>query len=654
VNTRARHPQTLLTAAACAAGVLLFALALYVLRRPSLPEDALPPEDDTPAAGAPEAPDQRRGPGADRSAGVVVVAGFPGMPAPVVERTITSRLERWLGQAAGALHTESRSAAGVAVVRVSFRAGVSPAEAYAGAAAVAQRTLAALPAGTRPPAVWPWDPARIFPLGAVVVEGAGLNEAKLEDAARDAVLPAVAAVPGVLVPGVLGGKDRVVLVSLDSARLEARGLTDADVARALRQKKLAFSTGPPSPAGPVLVLDDPRAAPPDELGALPLQPGPPAVFLRDVGRVEQAEREPGTRVRLDGRRGVCLPVFGQGADDPAPARQAVRQALAGLRDKLPRGAAVSFRPEAAAVALFARAPSGTAPDAAERRLGDIEAVVAEVVVPARRVLVLSVLGVGADWSAAATPNSGPQDAMVRVFLAEGQQARAPDTVRRLQHRLATDARFADLHFFFEGADPLGGPFLDGVSADLILRLTAPSLEQGLEAAREVRRLLEPVRGAADLHVAERLDAPYLAVEVDRQKAADAGLPAGDVLSQASAALGKGPGQTSEFWLDAPAGRPQGLAVSAADLPGAKLEALLDVPAAGARVADRVTLGRLVQVRRTTAAVEVHHADGARVFHVRVNVEGRDRQGVRADVERALRGLRLPPGVRLEVLTGQGP
>jgi hydrophobic/amphiphilic exporter-1 (mainly G- bacteria), HAE1 family len=68
----------------------------------------------------------------------------------------------------------------------------------------------------------------------------------------------------------------------------------------------------------------------------------------------------------------------------------------------------------------------------------------------------------------------------------------------------------------------------------------------------------------------------------------------------------------------------------------------------------VKLGDLVRVRRTTAAVEIHHANGARVFTVRMNVENRDRPGVRADVEKALEGLRLAPGVRVEIEAGKGP
>jgi RND family efflux transporter MFP subunit len=52
---------------------------------------------------------------------VQVLTLYPGMPAPVVEADITSRLERWTGQSNGISRQVSRSLTGVSVVRDYFR-----------------------------------------------------------------------------------------------------------------------------------------------------------------------------------------------------------------------------------------------------------------------------------------------------------------------------------------------------------------------------------------------------------------------------------------------------------------------------------------------------------------------------------------------------
>jgi multidrug efflux pump subunit AcrB len=64
-----------------------------------------------------------------KSPAVQVLTYYPGMPAASIEKTITNRLERWVGQAPGASLIESRSVPGVSVVKVQFREDIDPNEA---------------------------------------------------------------------------------------------------------------------------------------------------------------------------------------------------------------------------------------------------------------------------------------------------------------------------------------------------------------------------------------------------------------------------------------------------------------------------------------------------------------------------------------------
>jgi Cu/Ag efflux pump CusA len=109
-----KHPSAIGLATA---GILAAALTVLVVKHlaaPALPRDQAFPVEALPDEGAP---------GGGLPAGVAVLTGRPGMPAPAVEQTLTNRVERALAQAPGVLRTESRSIAGVSVVRVTFRAG---------------------------------------------------------------------------------------------------------------------------------------------------------------------------------------------------------------------------------------------------------------------------------------------------------------------------------------------------------------------------------------------------------------------------------------------------------------------------------------------------------------------------------------------------
>ena len=61
-----------------------------------------------------------------KSPAVQVLTFYSGMPAASIEKDITNRMERWVGQANGTSRQESRSIVGASIVRDYFRSGVDP------------------------------------------------------------------------------------------------------------------------------------------------------------------------------------------------------------------------------------------------------------------------------------------------------------------------------------------------------------------------------------------------------------------------------------------------------------------------------------------------------------------------------------------------
>ncbi|MEO6949715.1 MAG: efflux RND transporter permease subunit [Ginsengibacter sp.] len=57
---------------------------------------------------------------------VQVLTLYPEMPAEVMEKDITSRIERWTGQSNGIEHQESKSVIGVSIVKDFFSEGIDP------------------------------------------------------------------------------------------------------------------------------------------------------------------------------------------------------------------------------------------------------------------------------------------------------------------------------------------------------------------------------------------------------------------------------------------------------------------------------------------------------------------------------------------------
>ncbi len=115
---------------------------------------------------------------------VQVLTLYPGMPTEVVEKDITSRIERWTGQSIGIDKQESRSMLGVSIVRNYFRSDVDMNSALSQVTSLAMSDLYYLPPGTIPPMVMPFDPTATVPLALLTVSSDSLNEKELYEEAQ--------------------------------------------------------------------------------------------------------------------------------------------------------------------------------------------------------------------------------------------------------------------------------------------------------------------------------------------------------------------------------------------------------------------------------------------------------------------------------------
>src|SRR2546426_10663983 len=139
---------------------------------------------------------------------VQILTFYPGMPADVMERDITTRLERWTGQSNGIARQESKSMIGVSIVRDYFRPDIDQNTAMSQVTSLAMSDLFYLPPGTIPPMVMPFDPTASLPLGLLSVSSSSFDETKLYDVAYFDLRNRLQGITGVIAPAVYGGKLR--------------------------------------------------------------------------------------------------------------------------------------------------------------------------------------------------------------------------------------------------------------------------------------------------------------------------------------------------------------------------------------------------------------------------------------------------------------
>jgi multidrug efflux pump subunit AcrB len=158
-------------------------------------------------------------------------------------------------------------------------------------------------------------------------------------------------------------------------------------------------------------------------------------------------------------------------------------------------------------------------------------------------------------------------------------------------------------------------------------------------ARDIKRQVTTLRGAADVRVAQRNDAPYMILDVKRQKALEVGLSTRDVIQQVVAAVNSSTSINRNFWIDEKSGNQYYVAVQYTEDPDRRLEDLSNVFATGTNQSKPVALSALVELKQRTSSVEVNHAALRRVTDVLINTEGRDIGSVAKDVNRELDALK---------------
>ncbi|MCI0536258.1 MAG: efflux RND transporter permease subunit, partial [Verrucomicrobiales bacterium] len=276
-------------------GVVVLALAILVIGLTAisrLPTDILP-TFKTPA--------------------VQILTFYPGMPAEVMEKDITTRLERWTGQANGVARQESKSMVGVSVVKDFFREDIDPNTAMSQVTSLAMSDLYYLPPGTIPPMVMPFDPTASIPLALISVSSPTFDETKLYDVAYFDLRNRLQSITGVIAPAVYGGKLRRILAYVNREKAQARGLSPLDVINSIRSYNVMIPTGNAKfGALDYQVNANGMVATVKELNDLPLNVGNgPPTYIRDVADVEDSNQIQSNVVRVDGKRQVYIPIYRQ-------------------------------------------------------------------------------------------------------------------------------------------------------------------------------------------------------------------------------------------------------------------------------------------------------------------------------------------------------
>ena len=239
-----------------------------------------------------------------------VIWTYNGLPADEMEKRIVLNYERGLSVAVNDIeHVESTSMNGIAVVKIFFQPHANISEALAQVTALSQSQLRSLPPGITPPNILRYN-ASTVPILRLSLSSPSLTEQELYDYGNNFLKTQLATVPGASAPLPYGGKQRQIMVDIDSRKLQERNLSPMDVVNSITAQNLIVPTGTAKIGSTEYSVQ--MNSSPDSLAGLnniPIKSGPNGtIYIRDVAHVRDGYQPQTNIVRVDGQRASLLTI----------------------------------------------------------------------------------------------------------------------------------------------------------------------------------------------------------------------------------------------------------------------------------------------------------------------------------------------------------
>jgi multidrug efflux pump subunit AcrB len=240
-----------------------------------------------------------------------VVWVYPGMSPRDMEQRLVGPSERFATTVVNDIeHIESNSLFGVGVIKIFFHPGVNIGAANAQVTAFCQTALRQFPPGTTPPLIIQFNATNV-PILQLGISSTTLSEQQINDFASNYLRVELATVQGAQLPGLYGGKVRQIMVDLDPNALLAKGISPADVSRAVNVQNLVVPSGTTKIGDreyQVSLNSTPSLV--SELNDLPIREvDGSVVYVRDVAHVHDGFAVQTNVVRSNGSRGALQSIL---------------------------------------------------------------------------------------------------------------------------------------------------------------------------------------------------------------------------------------------------------------------------------------------------------------------------------------------------------
>ena len=268
---------------------------------------------------------------------IVVAWQYTGLSPEEMSNRVVFNYERSLTTTVNDIeHIESQSLAGVAIVKIYFHPNVQIANAVAQVTAISQSTVRQLPPGITPPFIITYNASSV-PILQLGLSAPQLNEQQLADMGQNFIRTQLVTVNGVAIPYPYGGKQRTIMVDLNTAAMQSKGVSPLDVVNTINLQNLILPAGT-AKMGSFEYQVDMNGSPQTvaEMNDLPVKTvGNSTIYVHDVGYVRDGFVPQTNIVRVDGARSALMSILKLGDASTLDVINGIKKMLPSVESSLP-------------------------------------------------------------------------------------------------------------------------------------------------------------------------------------------------------------------------------------------------------------------------------------------------------------------------------
>lgn len=274
---------------------------------------------------------------------IYVIESYGGMSPQQMEGFFATRMQDQFLYVNGVQNIESKNIQGLTLIKLSFYENTNMAEASAQVALQVNRAMKFFPPGALPPQVVRFD-ASSLPVGELVLSSKTKSLKDIYDLAATRIRPMFSTVQGLSAPPPFGANSRSVIVNVDPEKLRRFNISPDQVVEAIAKNNMMTPSGNLR-VDSLMYVTTVNSLEKDvqQFADIPINTnGTGAIFIHDVGTVEDATDVTVDYALINGKRSVYIPVVKTADASTWNVVQQLKQRLPDMQSLLPDDVKVSY------------------------------------------------------------------------------------------------------------------------------------------------------------------------------------------------------------------------------------------------------------------------------------------------------------------------